>query len=48
MELFEKFQKNKSILNKKSLYDVFNKIKNSPQLILNNGENEKKEKKRKN
>ena len=42
MELFEKFQKNKSILNKKSLYDVFNKIKNSPQLILNNGENEKK------
>ena len=30
MELFEKFQKNKSILNKKSLYEVFTKIKENP------------------
>ena len=42
MELFEKFQKNKSILNKKSLYDVFNKIKNNPEATKNSGENDKK------
>ena len=43
MELFEKFQKNKSILNKKSLYDVYNKIKSDPDSGNNNtGENNKK------
>ena len=43
MELYEKFQKNKSILNKKSLYDVFNKIKANPDSGNGNtGENNKK------
>ena len=36
MELFEKFQKNKFILNKKSLYDVYNKIKEDPESNNNN------------
>ena len=42
MELYEKFQKNKSILNKKSLYDVYNKIKANPDSMNNTGENNKK------
>ena len=37
MELFEKFQKNKFILNKKSLYDVYNKIKENPESNNNIG-----------
>ena len=42
MELFEKFQKNKSILNKKSLYDAYNKIKANPDSETNaNGNNKK-------
>jgi hypothetical protein len=36
MELFQKFQKNKFILNKKSLYDVYNKIKENPESNNNN------------
>ena len=32
MELYEKFQKNKSILNKKSLYDVYKKIQENPEI----------------
>ena len=42
MELYEKFQKNKSILNKKSLYDVYNKIKANPESTENTGEKNKK------
>ena len=42
MELYEKFQKNKSILNKKSLYDVYNKIKANPDSGNNGGGNNKK------
>ena len=43
MELYEKFQKNKSILNKKSLYDVYKKIKENPEVEMNNqGESNKK------
>ena len=42
MELYEKFQKNKSILNKKSLYDAYNKIKANPDSETNaNGNNKK-------
>ena len=39
MELYEKFQKNKSILNKKSLYDVFKKIQENPEIKENTKSN---------
>ena len=39
MELYEKFQKNKSILNKKSLYDVYKKIQENPEEKENNNNN---------
>ena len=39
MELYEKFQKNKSILNKKSLYDVYKKIQENPEIKENTKSN---------
>lgn len=37
MELYEKFQKNKYVLNERSLYDVYKKIKENPEVEMNNG-----------
>ena len=43
MELYENLQKNKSILNKNTLYDIYKKIKENPEVEMNNGgENNKK------
>jgi hypothetical protein len=44
MELYEKFQKNKSILNKKSLYDVYKKIQENPEIKVNNTKSSKDDK----
>ena len=44
MELYEKFQKNKSILNKKSLYVVYKKIQENPEINVNNTKSNKEDK----
>ena len=45
VELYEKFQKNKSILNKKSLYVVYKKIQENPEINVNNTKSNKEDKK---